>query len=512
MSQDRDTTIALFLDFDNVALGARDARQRFDVKLLMQRLLEKGKILVKKAYADWHYYKEHMQPLHESAIELIEIPMPRISGKNSADIKLVVDAMELCYTNEHIDTFVIVSGDSDFSPLVSKLRENNKRVVGVGVKNSSSHLLINNCDEFIFYDHIYRDAMGKSSKSVANVPADKREMFEFLVNTVESLLQESRGMLYSSLIKDTMTRKMPDFNERSYGYSTFGDLLDDARRLGLLVVERDARAGGTWVVGGLGDGKPLEEEDGGAGRSPSRRRRRSGGRKRPAEGEGDKAETNVETAVACEDDKPEEKNKVEPQSSEVEAREEKSDPNSPQAGRRRPQRKKDDEVTEVKESVKKESEEPPADDASQNEASARETSSREASSKKATSKKATSEKRPSKKTPSKKTPSKKATSKKAPVRKASAKKTPSEKATLKKATTRKTTGKKVTKKATARKASVKKAATKKAPAKKTATKKTTTKMSATKKVRTKKAVTKKAPAKKVSKKAVTKKDIPDSQD
>ena len=254
MSQERETNLALFIDFDNVALGARDARQRFDVKLLLQRVLEKGKIIVKKAYADWHYYKEHMTPLHEAAIELIEIPMPRISGKNSADIKLVVDAMDLCYSKDHIDTFVIVSGDSDFSPLVSKLRENNKRVIGIGVRNSSSHLLINNCDEFMFYDDIYRDAVGNVSRSVTNVPADKRDMFDFLVSTAQGLLQESRGVLYSSLIKDTMTRKQPDFNERNYGFGNFGELLEEARRLGLLLVERDVRAGGTWVVQGLGEG------------------------------------------------------------------------------------------------------------------------------------------------------------------------------------------------------------------------------------------------------------------
>ncbi len=285
MSQDRETNIALLIDFDNVALGARDARQRFDIKFLMQRVLEKGKILVKKAYADWHFYKEYMGPLHEAAIELIEIPTPRISGKNSADIKLVVDAMELCYSKDHIDTFVIVSGDSDFSPLVSKLRENNKRVIGVGVKNSSSHLLINNCDEFIFYDNIYNDAVGQPKRPVGNVPSDKREMFEFLVGTVEGLLNESRGVLYSSLIKDTMTRKMPDFSERDYGYSTFGDLMDDARRLGLLMVQRDAQAGGTWVVHGLGDGKPLEEEESAASRPTSRRRRGSRGRGRSSGGE-----------------------------------------------------------------------------------------------------------------------------------------------------------------------------------------------------------------------------------
>jgi len=288
MSHDRETNLALFIDFDNVALGARDAHQRFDIQPLLHRLLEKGKIIVKKAYADWHYYKEHMLPMHEAAIELIEIPMPRISGKNSADIRLVVDAMDLCYSKDHIDTFVIVSGDSDFSPLVSKLRENNKRVIGIGVKNSSSKLLIGNCDEFIFYDDIYHQTQHRLGGSVKNVPADKRELFDFLVKTVQNLLQESRGVLYSSLIKDTMTRKQPAFSERSHGYSTFGDLLDDARRMGLLKVERDAAAGGTWVVQGLGSGI-----DGGSGNGNSGNGNSSGGtarssrrRRRPGRGSG----------------------------------------------------------------------------------------------------------------------------------------------------------------------------------------------------------------------------------
>ncbi len=297
MSTNRETNLALFIDFDNVALGARDARQRFDVKMLLGRILEKGKIIVKKAYADWHFYKEHMISLHEAAIELIEIPMPKISGKNSADIKMVVDAMDLCYSKDHIDTFVIVSGDSDFSPLVSKLRENNKRVIGVGMKNSSSKLLIGNCDEFIFYDDLYRQSQGQGqvAKTSVNVPLEKRDLFDFLVSTAQSLLQESRGVLYSSLIKDTMTRKKPDFNERAYGYSTFGDLLEEARNLGLLVVERDARAGGTWVVQGIGTGivpgekaeaaeKPAER-NGGRSSSRSSRRRRRGGKAPKEEGE-----------------------------------------------------------------------------------------------------------------------------------------------------------------------------------------------------------------------------------
>ena len=298
MSQDRETNLALFIDFDNVAIGARDSGQRFEIKLLLQRLLEKGKIIAKKAYADWHFYKEHMAPLHEAAIELIEIPMPKISGKNSADIKLVVDAMDLCYSKDHIDTFVIVSGDSDFSPLVSKLRENNKRVIGVGVKNSSSRLLIGNCDEFIFYDDIYRQRSGRLSRSGVKVPSEKRELFDFLIKTVQSLLLESRGVLYSSLIKDTMTRKQPDFNERNHGYSTFGDLLEEARELGLLKVDRDAQAGGTWVVKGLGDGIAIEKSGNGDAPSRSSRRRRRSGRGGGSRDRKDGAVTEARTDTA----------------------------------------------------------------------------------------------------------------------------------------------------------------------------------------------------------------------
>lgn len=307
MSQDRETNLALFIDFDNVAIGARDSGQRFEIKLLLQRILEKGKIIVKKAYADWHFYKEYMSPLHEAAIELIEIPMPKISGKNSADIKLVVDAMDLCYSKEHIDTFVIVSGDSDFSPLVSKLRENNKRVIGVGVKNSSSRLLIGNCDEFIFYDDIYRQRSGRLSRSGVDVPPEKRELFDFLVKTVQSLLLESRGVLYSSLIKDTMTRKQPDFNERTLGYSTFGDLLEEARGLGLLNVERDAAAGGTWVVRGLGEGIAIEKASSGNGTSRSSRRRRRPGRGGGSRDRKDAAATGTKAETAGKAAQPEQK-------------------------------------------------------------------------------------------------------------------------------------------------------------------------------------------------------------
>ncbi len=252
MRHDQDTNLALFVDFDNVALGTRDAGQRFDVHALLQRLLEKGKIIVKKAYADWSHHKEYMTDLHEAGIELIEIPRPQVSGKNSADIRLVVDAMDLCHGKAHLDTFVIVSGDSDFSPLVSKLRENNKAVIGVGVRNSTSHLLVASCDEFIFYDDLIQESSGRQTESLGDVPADQRKLFDFLLATARGLLREGRDQLYSSLIKDTMKRKRPDFNESNFGYSTFGDLLEDAKAHGLLEVARDEKAGGTWVVTGLG--------------------------------------------------------------------------------------------------------------------------------------------------------------------------------------------------------------------------------------------------------------------
>ncbi|MFH1841591.1 MAG: NYN domain-containing protein [bacterium] len=258
MTQIKATNIALYIDFDNIALGVRDAHQRFDIQLVTQRLLEKGKIIVKRAYADWSHHKEYMTPLHEAGIELIEIPARHMTGKNSADIRLVVDAMDICYSKQHLDTFVIVSGDSDFSPLVSKLRENAKQVIGVGVKNSTSKLLVSNCDEFIFYDDLYQGTVGRFDQAIDKVPGEKRKLFNFLLVTTQRLLQEVQGVLYSSLIKDTMKRKQPDFNEGKYGYSTFGDLLEDAMHHGLLDVVRDNKAGGTWVVQALGKGKHFE--------------------------------------------------------------------------------------------------------------------------------------------------------------------------------------------------------------------------------------------------------------
>jgi uncharacterized protein (TIGR00288 family) len=303
MSQIQESNLALYIDFDNIALGLRDARQRFDIQLLLQRLLDKGKVIVKRAYADWEHHKDYMTPLHEAGIELIEIPARRLTGKNSADIRLVVDAMDLCHSKHHVDTFVIVSGDSDFSPLVAKLRENDKRVVGVGVKNSSSKILISNCDEFIFYDEFYQSTVNQVSPSVSHVPAEKRKLFAFLLETAQALLRESRGVLYSSLIKDTMKRKRPDFNEGKYGYATFGDLLEEAQSLGLIEVQRDAKAGGTWVVQGLGQGataaasgrtdrsRPAAPKAEKAGESVVRRAKKRGTKKSPSRSTGTSAKS-----------------------------------------------------------------------------------------------------------------------------------------------------------------------------------------------------------------------------
>ncbi|MFC1682972.1 NYN domain-containing protein [Candidatus Zixiibacteriota bacterium] len=251
----QEKNLALFIDFDNIALGLRASRRkRFDVRLVLGRLLEKGKIIVKKAYADWSHFSEYKDKLHAAGIELIDIPKRKMTGKNSADIRMVVDAMDLCYTKEHLDTFVVLSGDSDFSPLVSKLRENNKSVIGMGVRKSTSDLLVDNCDEFIFYDDLARGRDSASAPALSSVPAAKAEVFKFLVSTVEALIRENKEVLYSSLIKDTMKRKQPSFTEQSYGYSTFGDLLEDAQKNGIIEITRDPKAGGTFIVTKLGGG------------------------------------------------------------------------------------------------------------------------------------------------------------------------------------------------------------------------------------------------------------------
>ncbi|HEX6202473.1 MAG TPA: NYN domain-containing protein, partial [Thermoanaerobaculia bacterium] len=241
--------IAMFCDLENIAIGVRDsAIKKFDINLVLERLLEKGKIIVKKAYCDWERYSDYKRPFHEAAIELIDIPQKYYSGKNSADIKMVVDAMDLCYSKEHLDTFAILSGDSDFSPLVSKLKENDKTVIGVGVKDATSALLVDNCDEFIYYEDIWRDR-----QQVPKVEApDKKtsEAFRLMIDAMQALSRENKDVLWGSMIKQTMQRKKPSFNEGYYGYSTFSDLLEDAERNNLIKLKKDQRSG-TYIVTGF---------------------------------------------------------------------------------------------------------------------------------------------------------------------------------------------------------------------------------------------------------------------
>ena len=239
--------LAVFCDLENVAIGSRDSGVNFDVNLVLERLLEKGKIIVKKAYADWSRYADYKRPFHEAGIELIDIPQRSYSGKNSADIKMVVDAMDISYAKEHLDTFVLVSGDSDFSPLVSKLKENDKYVIGVGVKGSSSSLLIDSCDEFIYYEDIWRDV--ERVPQLDALPKKEQEVFGLLIEAVLALTRENKDVLWGSMIKQTMQRKRPSFNEGYYGYSAFSDLLEDAERKNVVKLKKDQRSGSYIVTG-----------------------------------------------------------------------------------------------------------------------------------------------------------------------------------------------------------------------------------------------------------------------
>lgn len=270
-------SMALFCDFENVALGVRDANyEKFDIKRVLERLLLKGSIVVKKAYCDWERYKGFKATMHEANFELIEIPHVRQSGKNSADIRLVVDALDLCYTKSHVNTFVIISGDSDFSPLVSKLRENAKHVIGVGVKQSTSDLLIANCDEFIFYDDLVRDQrQRRDGRDQPNAPRrspedDKRRREELDVRrakavemaseTYEALVtdRDDGGRIWASVLKEAIKRRNPGFNENYYGFRTFGNLLEEAQARGLLEFGRDEKSG-TWVARNTNGGNPADD-------------------------------------------------------------------------------------------------------------------------------------------------------------------------------------------------------------------------------------------------------------
>jgi uncharacterized protein (TIGR00288 family) len=265
--------LALFCDFENIALGVRDARYaRFDIERILERLLLKGSIVVKKAYCDWERYKEFKSGMHQAGFELIEIPHVKLSGKNSADIRMVVDALDLCYTKPHVDTFVIISGDSDFSPLVAKLRENNKGVIGIGVKNSTSDLLIASCDEFIYYDDLVREQKARrgarkkttAEPAPAGAPASdngnaesrerdeegkKQEAFDLVLATLDALIDErgEEGKVWGSMVKQALKRVRPGFNESYYGFRSFNRLLEEAAAKRLLALERDEKSGGYLI-------------------------------------------------------------------------------------------------------------------------------------------------------------------------------------------------------------------------------------------------------------------------
>jgi len=239
-------SLAVFIDFENLALGFQNRRDRFDIGRVLERMVEKGKIVAKKAYADWSRFANYTAPLHEAAIELIEIPRRAQSGKNSADIRLCVDAMDLAYSKEHIDTFVVVSGDSDFSPLVSKLKELGKHVIGLGMQESTSDLLRDNCDEFIYYEDLGKSAAPGPALN-PQLPENKRKAFNLLMESLQALRRENKEILWGSMVKDTIKRKKPSFNETYHGYRTFSELLEDAQKEGLLELDTDKRSR-TYVV------------------------------------------------------------------------------------------------------------------------------------------------------------------------------------------------------------------------------------------------------------------------
>jgi uncharacterized LabA/DUF88 family protein len=264
--------LALFIDFENIAIGVRDAHYRkFDVNLVLERLLDKGKLLSKKAYADWSRYSDYKRAFHEAAIELIEVPQKSVGGKNSADIRLVVDAMDMSFQKEHINCFVVCSGDSDFSPLVSKLKENNKYVIGLGVKNSTSDLLIENCDEFIFYEDLVRVQQRPMPAITGSLPEKLQDCFGLVVDAVVALQRENKELLWGSMVKETMKRKRPSFNESYYGFRTFSHLLEDAQRRGIVILRRDQKSG-SYIIEDLGPAARAEAATGGAAEAAAERK------------------------------------------------------------------------------------------------------------------------------------------------------------------------------------------------------------------------------------------------
>jgi uncharacterized protein (TIGR00288 family) len=298
---DGERALAIFIDFENLALGFQGRRDRFDIIRVLERLVEKGKIVCKKAYADWSRFTTYTSSLHEAAIELIEIPRRAQSGKNSADIRLCVDAMDLAYSKEHIDTFVILSGDSDFSPLVSKLKELGKHVIGLGMQPSTSDLLRDNCDEFIYYEDLGQTRELNTALD-ARLPEAKRKAFALLLESLLALRRENKEVLWSSMVKDTIKRKKPSFNEAYHGYRTFSELLEDAQKEGLLELDTDKRSR-TYVVTRFGSEMQVKPETTAttAVKKKSRRRRSSTAKKRSAESAAQAADGAATTPPADDD-------------------------------------------------------------------------------------------------------------------------------------------------------------------------------------------------------------------
>jgi uncharacterized protein (TIGR00288 family) len=250
--------IALLFDFENIALGLSKGSKKLEVQPILDRILEKGRIVVKRAYADWTRYGADKQELHESGFELIEVPKRRLSGKNSADIRMVVDAMDVVINREHVDTYALISGDSDFSPLVTKLREHDKYVIGIGLRDSSSTLLADNCDEFIFYEDLIKAPAPKRKRGATHEDSDtdtstepqrKAEAFYLVVDAVKAFKREGYDSIWASMVKQTIKRKHPSFNEQRHGYDTFSDLIEDAAKHGVLEVKRDEKSGNYLILG-----------------------------------------------------------------------------------------------------------------------------------------------------------------------------------------------------------------------------------------------------------------------
>lgn len=251
--------LALFIDFENLAIGAKQSGyKKFEISLVLKRLRELGRLLYKRAYSDWSTFSEYRLEFHAASIEMFEIPQKHAGGKNSADIRMVVDALDLAYTRPHLDTFVLASGDSDFSPLVTKLRENDKRVIGIGVKNSTSNLLVETCDQFIFYEDLIRGQKPKRFEKLGS--KKKQEVFELLADAVSALQRQNREILWGSLVKQTMSRLQPTFDMEYFGYRSFSQLLREADKEQVVSIERDEQSG-SFIVLDLGAYQGLEQKN-----------------------------------------------------------------------------------------------------------------------------------------------------------------------------------------------------------------------------------------------------------